>query len=70
MYQQVDEEQQGGLTVAELGGRVDYDVELEEKESWNTLVGLGMALNDRWRLDLEGGAGERTQVTGTLTHRF
>ena len=69
MYQSADEAHQGRLTVP-VFGEVNYDVLLEEEEPWNTLVGLSTALSDHMSIELEGGFGDRTQLTASLGWRF
>ena len=69
MYQEAEEEHEGQITVPVFGD-VSYDVLLEEKEPWNYLVGLSTALGEHMSLELEGGLGGRTQLTGSLGWRF
>jgi len=69
MYQQADEEHQGQVTVPVFGD-VRYDVLLEEEEPWNYLVGLSTSVGEHVSIELEGGMGDRTQLTGSLGWRF
>jgi len=69
MYQQTDEEHRGSITAPVLGS-FTFDVELEERSAWNFLVGASAELTDHWNLELEVGAGDRSQVTATATCRF
>ena len=69
MYQEADEEHEGQITVP-VFGPVRYDVLLEEKEPWNYLVGLSTAVGEHVSIELEGGVGDRTQLTGSIGWRF
>lgn len=69
MYQAAEETQKGDIDVPGLG-RIAYDIEMEEKEPWNWLVGGSCALSKTWSVALECGFGDRTQVQAALTGRF
>ncbi len=69
MYQDADEEHEGQITVP-VFGQVRYDVLLEEKAPWNYLVGLSTAVGECVSIELEGGVGDRTQLTGSVGWRF
>lgn len=69
MYQSADEEHEGQITVPVFGD-VRYDVLLHEKEPWNYLVGLSTSVGDHVSIELEGGMGDRTQLTGSIGWRF
>ena len=67
-YQNVSERQSG---VFDLPGLiVNYDLELEAEEAWNTQVGVRYALTDSLFLTLEAGFGRRESLTGNLEWRF
>ncbi len=69
MYQQAEERHRGRISVP-IFGDVTYDVELEEKEPWNYLVGAGAGIGEHWRLELEAGFGNRKQALLLLSYRF
>ncbi|MBU0679491.1 MAG: hypothetical protein KJ626_15430 [Verrucomicrobia bacterium] len=69
MYQKVDENQQGDVSLAGLG-RIDYDVELEEESNWNWLAGISVGINKDWTIELENGVGDRQHAVVTATYRF
>ena len=67
-YQNVSERQSG---VFDLPGLiVNYDLELEAEEAWNTQVGVRYSLTDSLFLTLEAGFGRRESLTGNLEWRF
>jgi hypothetical protein len=45
-------------------------VELNEKESWNYLIGGTASLAEHWVLILQGGFGERDSALVTLEYRL
>ncbi|MBL7077071.1 MAG: hypothetical protein ISS31_06340 [Kiritimatiellae bacterium] len=69
MYQQTDEKHEGNITVP-VFGRVDYNVEFEQKESWNGSVGFTTGIGENWQIDLEGGFGDRMHASVSTTYRF
>ena len=69
MYQQADEQHEGAIGLPGFGD-VQYAVELEDKDPWNATLGASTVIHDRLSLELEVGAGGRTQTTGSLTWRF
>ena len=69
MYQEAEEHHRGRITVPFFGD-VAYDVELEQKEPWNYLVGAGTDIADHWRLELEAGFGNRKHALLVLGYRF
>ena len=67
-YQRVAERQSG---VFDLDGLVlNYDIELEAKEGWNTQLGFRYRFSDNVLLTLEAGFGNRESLTGHLEWRF
>ncbi len=69
MFQEAEEHHQGRISVPVFGD-VAYDVELEEKDPWNYLVGAGTDISDHWRLELEAGFGNRKHALFLLGYRF
>lgn len=69
MYQQTDEKHEGSITVPVFGS-VDYNVEFEQKESWNGSVGFATGIGENWQIDLEGGFGDRMHASVSTTYRF
>lgn len=69
MYQDAEEHHRGRIAVPVFGD-VAYDVELEQKEPWNYLVGAGTSISDHWRLELEAGFGNRKHMLFVLGYRF
>ncbi|MDP2899034.1 MAG: hypothetical protein Q8Q12_21060 [bacterium] len=69
MYQEAEEHHRGRIAVPFFGD-VAYDVELEQKEPWNYLVGAGTNIADHWRLELEAGFGNRKHALFVLGYRF
>ena len=72
--QRATEEHQGTLGLPLIPGLppipVAFDVELEQKDDWNWLVGGTAALGERWTLQAEGGFGDRDHVDIELCFRF
>ena len=67
-YQRVAERQSG---VFDLDGLVlNYDLELEAEEGWNTQLGFRYRFSDNVLLTLEAGFGNRKSMTGHLEWRF
>ncbi len=69
MYEQAEERHRGRLSLP-FFGEVNYDVELEEKEPWNYLAGLRAGLTEHWKLELEGGFGDRQHAMVSVEYRF
>ncbi len=69
MYQEAEERHRGHISVP-IFGDVAYDVELQEKEPWNYLIGAGTNIGEHWRLELEAGFGNRKQALFLLAYRF
>ena len=69
MYQKAQEDHEGSIALAGLG-LIDYDLELEEKEPWNALVGASYDVAKNWQIEAEAGFGERTQLELSVTCRF
>jgi hypothetical protein len=69
MYQDAEETHSGTLSVPFVGA-VDFDVDLQEKDNWNLLLGISGALGAHWVLEMEGGFGGREYSTLALTYRF
>ncbi|NQT82290.1 hypothetical protein HQ563_04665 [bacterium] len=69
MYQEAEERHSGHISLP-FFGNVNYDVELEEKEPWNYLVGLSAGISKHWNLELEGGFGDREHVVVSVGYRF
>jgi len=69
MYQQTDEQHEGNIVVPVFGS-VDYNVQFEQKESWNSAVGITTGISENWQIDLEGGFGDRTHASVSATYRF
>jgi hypothetical protein len=69
MYQDAEETHEGTYTLPYLGP-VPYRVELNEKESWNYLIGGTASLAEHWVLILQGGFGERDSALVTLEYRL
>lgn len=73
MYESVDEEHSGTIQVSGLAPvplPVSFDVDLEQEEAWNFLVGVNYAFNEHWNATLEGGFGDRESVLVGLQWRF
>ncbi|MCX7591196.1 MAG: hypothetical protein N2255_06160 [Kiritimatiellae bacterium] len=75
MYQAAEEQQRGRRLINLLFPvpapvRIEYDVELEQKQAWNYLGGICTTLGEHWQIQLEGGFGERKQATLSTTYRF
>ncbi len=67
-YQRVAERQSGAF---DLDGLVlNYDLELEAEEEWNTQIGFRYRFSDNVLLTLEAGFGNRKSMTGHLEWRF
>ena len=69
MYQKAEEDHEGSIMIPGLGA-MDYDLELEEQEPWNWLIGTSYQIAKNWSVEAECGIGERNQVEATLTYRF
>ena len=69
MFQQTDEQHEGNIVVP-IYDSVDYDVEFEQKESWNGSVGITTGIGKNWQIDLEGGFGDRMHASFSTTYRF
>ena len=69
MYQKAQEEHKGRIQIPGFGP-VDYDLEFEEKEPWNLLLGARYEFSARWNLNAEIGLGERMQAEAGLNYRF
>ena len=69
MYQEIDERHKGKATIPVLGD-VDFDVELDEKDSWSYLAGVRTKFRQHWGMDLEGSVGNRKQMTAFCSYRF
>ena len=69
MYQKTQEDHEGSIGIPGLGA-VDYDLELEEKEPWNGLIGASCRISRHWGVETECGLGERIQIEASLTYRF
>lgn len=69
MYQNAEETHEGTYVLPFLGP-VPYRVELNEKESWNYLIGGTASLGKHWVLILQGGFGERDAALVTLEYRM
>jgi len=68
-YQQTSHKQQGTMNVDPLGA-INFDIELEDAENWNWIVGGRLNVTDRIFLSAEGGFGERTQALVSVGVRF
>lgn len=68
MYQQMTEHQIG--TGSMQGIQTKYEVIQEAKDAWNYLFGFQWNLNSEWNLLIEGGIGNRKQVTASMVYRF
>ena len=69
MYQEVDERDQGDLAIPVLG-RVKFDADLEQQDSWSYLLGLSAAIGKNWTVEVEGGMGMRQTLSTSVTYRF
>lgn len=69
MYQKAQEEHQGRIQIPGFGP-VDYDLEFEEKDPWNMLLGARYEFSRRWNINAEIGLGERMQAEAGLNYRF
>jgi hypothetical protein len=69
MYQHAQEHHQGNISLP-FYGDVSYDVQLEEKEPWNYLVGVGTDIGEHWRLEVEAGFGNRKDAVVSIGYRF
>jgi hypothetical protein len=69
MYQDAQEIHQGVFDIPYLGA-VPYYVELEEKDSWNGVLGGSAELGEHWVLIMEGGFGNRKTALTSLEYRF
>lgn len=69
MYQHTEEKHEGTIILPQFG-KINFDVELEEKDPWNYLAGVKIDIRKNLDLEIEGGIGERKQVTASLTYRF
>lgn len=74
MYQEATEEHKGTLALPLIPGLppipVPFEVELQQKDDWNWLVGGTAALGERWTLQAEAGFGDRDHVDIELGFRF
>jgi hypothetical protein len=69
MYLDAQEKHSGTVMIPFLGA-VPFAVELSQKEDWNYLAGVSLALGARWTLEMEGGFGDREHANAALTYRF
>ncbi len=69
MYQEVEERTEGTFFFPGIG-IVLFDLELEQQQEWNTLMGLRVALDEHWALELEGGFGDRKNFAVSAVRRF
>lgn len=69
MYQKAQEEHEGNVLVPRLGP-VAYDIELEESEPWNFVVGAEYSITRNWSVEAELGLGERSQVEASVAWHF
>ena len=69
MYQNAEETHEGTYVLPYLGP-VPFRVELNEKESWNYLIGGTAALSRHWVLILQGGFGTRDAALVSLEYRM
>ena len=69
MYQEAQEDHEGSIALSGLGS-IAYDLELEEKEPWNALVGASYGITRNWRIGAEAGFGERRQLEMLASYRF
>lgn len=69
MYQHVQENDVGSIHEPPFG-EIKYDVNLEQKDPWNYLAGIGMAFGEHWTSEIEGGVGDRKQIQVSATYRF
>jgi hypothetical protein len=68
MYQQADERHRGEIFI-QLTGTVEYDVELQQKESWNVMAGLITVFRRRWEFEASFGVGARKNATMSVAYR-
>lgn len=69
MYLDTEENHRGTVTLPFLGP-VPFEVDLVQKDDWNSLVGLQANLTEHWTLEVEGGFGPRDSFSATLDFRF
>lgn len=69
MYQQAEERHEGVFTMPYLGA-IPYEVELEQTEEWNYLVGLTAGVGQHWQLTVEGFFGNRFAVLAAVDYRW
>jgi hypothetical protein len=74
MYQGIDQEFQGQLSVQVPGFPVavpvGYDVDESATNPWNMVFGVQWEITPHWHWVIEGGAIGREQVLTSLTYRF
>jgi hypothetical protein len=69
MYQQAEERHEGIFTMPYLGA-IPFEVELEQTEAWNYLVGLNAGVGPHWQLTVEGFFGGRFAVLAMVDYRW
>ncbi|MEW6364772.1 MAG: hypothetical protein AB1714_09055 [Acidobacteriota bacterium] len=69
MYQKAEEKHKGTYTVPVLG-TVPFSVTLHEAQPWNFIAGVNLGLGEHWRVDIEGGLGNRTSGLLHVGYRF
>jgi hypothetical protein len=69
MYQRADERHAGTIELPGFGP-VRYDVVLEDDDPWNVTLGAATDIHEQLSIELEVGAGGRSQATGSLVWRF
>ena len=73
MYQQAEENHKGNITVSgeDIGElNVQYDVTLEQKNTWNPLAGFAFIFKNNLSLEVEGGIGDRKHAMASLIYRL
>lgn len=72
MYQDAQEEHKGDLVLPTLQGPlpVSYDLELDETDPWNFIVGAEYEITQNWFVMAEVGLGGRTQVEAAVGYKF
>lgn len=69
MYQQAEERHEGIFNMPYLGA-IPFEVELEQTEAWNYLVGLNAGVGPHWQLTVEGFFGDRFAVLAAVDYRW
>jgi hypothetical protein len=69
MYQKTEERHEGIFNMPYLGA-IPFEVELEQKEAWNYLVGLTAGAGRHWQLTVEGFFGNRAAVLVMADYRW